>query len=209
MFTPEHRATTMVPNTHRISDTSTTTIVFGSFRVFPMERLLTEDGEAVRIGSRAFDILLALLERPGELVTKEDLIARAWPNTFVGPANLAVQIGGLRRALGDGVGQTRYLINIPGRGYRFVAQVRVETGLAAEPALAAASREHALPAHVLRPVGPSDSIEGLAEKLQHQGLLTIVGAGGGKSPVTLAVVEPVGRDRNGLWLLDLRSLGQS
>jgi Transcriptional regulatory protein, C terminal len=75
-------------------------------------------------GSRAYDILLALLERPGELVTKEQLIARVWPNTFVESVNLAVQVAGLRRALGDRVGQARYVINIPGRGYRFVAPLR-------------------------------------------------------------------------------------
>src|ERR1700756_1081745 len=105
----------MATSTHWMSDLSAT-IAFGSFRVFPMQRILTEDDKPVRIGSRAFDILLALLERPGELVTKEKLIARAWPNTFVEVANLAVQIGGLRRALGDGVGDARYVVNIPGRG---------------------------------------------------------------------------------------------
>jgi DNA-binding winged helix-turn-helix (wHTH) protein len=70
-------------------------------------------------------MLIALVERSGELISKEDLVARVWPHTFVDRANLTVQVASLRRALGDGRGGNRFLINIPGRGYRFVAPVRV------------------------------------------------------------------------------------
>src|SRR2546430_299372 len=83
-------------------------------------RRLLQDTQPVRIGSRALDILIALLDRPGALVTKDELMARVWPNTFVEPANLTVHIAALRRALGDGRDGNRFLINIPGRGYRFV-----------------------------------------------------------------------------------------
>src|ERR1700758_4436404 len=100
---------------------------FGAFSLLPTQRLLTKDNEPIQIGSRAFDILMALLERAGELVTKEELMARVWPKTFVEPANLAVHIAGLRRVLGDGRGGNRYVINIPGRGYRFVAPVTIGT----------------------------------------------------------------------------------
>ena len=64
-------------------------------------RELRSRGVPVPLGGRAFDVLIALLERPGELVSKEELMARVWPNTFVGRANLAVHISALRRALGE------------------------------------------------------------------------------------------------------------
>ncbi|MGO9358680.1 MAG: winged helix-turn-helix domain-containing protein, partial [Xanthobacteraceae bacterium] len=65
----------MATDTHWVSDPAATSFVFGPFRLFPMQRLLTQAGRRVQLGSRAFDILVALLERPGELVTKEELIA--------------------------------------------------------------------------------------------------------------------------------------
>ena len=96
---------------------------FGAFRLLPTKRLLMHTDKPVRLGSRALDILITLAERPGELVSKDELMARAWPNTFVEPANLTVHISALRRALGDGHDGNRFLINIPGRGYQFVAPV--------------------------------------------------------------------------------------
>jgi DNA-binding winged helix-turn-helix (wHTH) protein len=65
--------------------------------------------------------LVALLERPGELVSKQELMGRVWPNIFVEPANLTVHMSALRRALRDGRDGNRFIINIPGRGYSFVA----------------------------------------------------------------------------------------
>jgi DNA-binding winged helix-turn-helix (wHTH) protein len=100
-------------------------ISFGSFQLFPRQFLLLRDGKPIRIGSRALEMLIALVEKSGDLVSKEDLMARVWPNTFVEPANLTVQVASIRRALGDGRGGNRFLINIPGRGYRFVAPVKV------------------------------------------------------------------------------------
>jgi DNA-binding winged helix-turn-helix (wHTH) protein len=98
---------------------------FGSFRLLPAHRLLLKNNEVIPLGSRAMDILIALVERPSELVSKAELMARVWPNTFVEPANLTVHISALRRALGDGRDGNRFFINIPGRGYRFVAPVTV------------------------------------------------------------------------------------
>jgi DNA-binding winged helix-turn-helix (wHTH) protein len=77
----------------------------------------------VSLGSRALEILTVLLERPGELVSKEELMDRVWPSVFVEPANLTVHISALRRTLGDGRDGNRFIINIPGRGYSFVASV--------------------------------------------------------------------------------------
>src|SRR6266581_2045685 len=114
------RASLTLPTRQNFAATS---ICFGAFCLWPVRRLLLQDNQPVRIGSRALDILIALLERPGDLVTKDELMARVWPNTFVEPANLTVHIAALRRALGDGRDGNRFLINIPGRGYRFVAPV--------------------------------------------------------------------------------------
>jgi DNA-binding winged helix-turn-helix (wHTH) protein len=98
-------------------------ISFGLFRLLPAQRLLLHADEAVPIGSRALDILIALVERSGKLMGKDELMARVWPNTFVEPANLTVHVAALRRALGDGRDGKRFIINIPGRGYQFVAAV--------------------------------------------------------------------------------------
>jgi DNA-binding winged helix-turn-helix (wHTH) protein len=99
-------------------------ISFGPFRLLPAQFLLLEGDKPVLLGSRAMHILIVLLERPGELVTKQELMARVWPNLFVEPANLPVHVSALRRALRDGRDGNRFIINIPGRGYCFVTPVR-------------------------------------------------------------------------------------
>src|SRR6202790_2529543 len=98
-------------------------VALGPFRLFPAQRLLLEGEAPVRLGSRALEILTALVERAGELVTKSELMARVWPDTIVDESNLKVHVSALRRALGDGQPGRRYLTNVPGRGYRFVAPV--------------------------------------------------------------------------------------
>src|SRR5258708_25593383 len=100
-------------------------ILFGPFRMLPKQRLLMQADKPIHLGGRAFDVLIALLERPGELVSQEELMAPVWPNTFVGRANLAVHISALRRARRDGRDGIRYVVNIPVRGYRFIAQVTI------------------------------------------------------------------------------------
>jgi EAL domain-containing protein (putative c-di-GMP-specific phosphodiesterase class I)/DNA-binding winged helix-turn-helix (wHTH) protein len=98
---------------------------FGPFRLDCVQRLLLQEDKPVHIGSRALDILILLLERPGELVTKDEIMARVWPEAYVEPANLTVNVCALRRALGDGHASNRYVFNIPGRGYLFVPPVTV------------------------------------------------------------------------------------
>ena len=91
-------------------------ISFGPFRLVPTQRLLLEDDNPVRVGSRALDILTALVERPGELVGKHELMARVWRGTVVEEGNLKFQVGALRRALGDGRGGRRYIATSAGQG---------------------------------------------------------------------------------------------
>jgi len=104
-------------------------VSFGPFRLLPTQFLLLEGDEPVPLGSRALEILIVLLECPGELVSKQELMARVWPNVFVEPANLTVHISALRRMLRDGQNGNRFIINIPGRGYSFVAPVVVSGGV--------------------------------------------------------------------------------
>jgi DNA-binding winged helix-turn-helix (wHTH) protein len=110
------------------SGASTSEVSFGPFRLLPAQLLLLKGDEPVPLGSRAMHILIILLERPGELVTRQELMARVWPNLFVEPANLTVHISALRRALRDGRDGNRFVINIPGRGYCFVAPVTLGRG---------------------------------------------------------------------------------
>ena len=98
-------------------------VLFGPFCLLPTQFLLLEGDKPVPLGGRALEILIALLERRGELVSKQDLTARVWPNHFVAPSNLTTQVTALRRALRDGRNGNRFIINIKGRGYRFVASV--------------------------------------------------------------------------------------
>jgi len=102
-----------------------TEIAFGPFRLLPTQFLLLEGDKPVPVGSRALEILIVLLERAGELLSKQELMARVWPNIFVEPANLTVHISALRRALRDGRDGNRFIVNIPGRGYSFVASAAV------------------------------------------------------------------------------------
>src|SRR5260370_28570491 len=98
---------------------------FGPFRLIPTQRLLLEAEKPLRLGSRALDILIALVERRGELVSKEELMARVWPKMFVEPANLTVHVAAVRRGPGDGRNATRHPAKNPRRGATFRAPVTV------------------------------------------------------------------------------------
>ena len=92
-----------------------------------MQFLVLEGDKPVPLRSRALELLIALLERRGELISKQELMARVWPNIIVEPANLTVHMSALRHAQRDGQNGSRFIINIPGRGYCFVASVEMST----------------------------------------------------------------------------------
>src|ERR1700726_3103941 len=96
---------------------------FGPFSLLTAERLLKKADESIPLGGRALDILIALVERAGEVVTHRELISTVWPGVTVEDANLRAHIAALRKALGDGRDGARYVTNISGRGYCFVAPV--------------------------------------------------------------------------------------
>lgn len=107
-----------------VVDSSTVDCVsFGLFQLFPRARVLYRCGAPVALGSRSLDILIALVERAGEVVSQRELIARAWRGLVVESGNLRVQMSYLRRCLGDGEQGARYIANVPGQGYSFVAPV--------------------------------------------------------------------------------------
>jgi DNA-binding winged helix-turn-helix (wHTH) protein len=106
------------------SESAGGTWTFGRFRLITTRQLLLRDGVPVPIGSRALDILTVLVRRSGELVSKHELTAAVWPDTFVDESNLKVNVCLLRRSLGDTRKQPMYIATIAGRGYRFVAPVQ-------------------------------------------------------------------------------------
>lgn len=96
---------------------------FGPFLIDVRERLLLREGQPVQLTPKAFDLLAVLVERPGELISKDELLQSVWPGTFVGESNLAFNVSTLRKALADTAGDARYIETVPKRGYRFVAAV--------------------------------------------------------------------------------------
>jgi len=97
---------------------------FGPFRVDPEERLLWRGKKPVPLKPKVFETLLVLVQRGEGLVLKDDLMKTVWPDTFVEESNLAQNIFVLRKALGDTSSEQRYIVTVPGRGYRFVQRVR-------------------------------------------------------------------------------------
>src|SRR6266853_1311383 len=150
---------------------------FGPFRLLAAQRLLLEGDTPVRLGSRAFDILAALVERSGEVIDKDELKSRTWPKTFVEDANLKIQISALRRVLGDGQGGNRYIATIPGRGYNFVAPVRFEKPpQAAPPATIALAVAHNLPLAATRMIGREEAVAPLNDpRLVPSAVATVLG----------------------------------
>ncbi len=95
---------------------------FGPFRFLQRERRLEKDGVPVKLVARALDILLALAETAGEVVSKNDLLERLWPGLPVDDRLLCDHMTALRKALGDGTAGARYIANVAGRGYALVAE---------------------------------------------------------------------------------------
>lgn len=159
-------------------------LCFGPFRLLPIERRLERDGTVVPLGSRALDILIALAERPGEVLGRDALMRRAWPDLTVDDSNLRFHVAGLRKALEDGTGEQRYIVNVPGRGYCLAATIRTEA-IATPPR----SRPEAsgLPPILERMVGRDQAVEAVAALVTRHRFATILGAGGmGKTTVAIA-----------------------
>ncbi len=98
---------------------------FGPYRIDPHHRRLTRETKPIPLQPKAFDILLVLVQNSERVVPKDDLMKAVWPGTFVEESNLAQNVSVLRRTLGDAVGENRYIVTVPGRGYRFAGKVQV------------------------------------------------------------------------------------
>ncbi|MFC7610804.1 winged helix-turn-helix domain-containing protein [Teichococcus aestuarii] len=101
-------------------------IRFGGFTLLPRRKRLLREGEPVRIGQRALDLLIALAQRPGEVLDRGALLPAVWPGRHIEDSNLRAQVAALRRALGESEAEARHVLTVPGRGYSFVAPL--ETG---------------------------------------------------------------------------------
>jgi predicted ATPase/DNA-binding winged helix-turn-helix (wHTH) protein len=161
-------------------------IRFEPFELNVFERTLKKAGEAIPLGGRAFDLLLALIERSGETVGKNELIAQVWPDVTVEEGSLRVHMSALRKALGDGQWGPRYIANVKGRGYRFIAPVMRQ---AQENEMRNTfSRRSDLPAALGRMIGRDEEVLEIHALLRTERLITILGTGGiGKTTVALAV----------------------
>ena len=183
---------------------TTDALSFDTFELHPVERRLVVLGKSVTIGARAFDVLVALAERAGQLVSKQELLDLAWPGLVVEENNLQVQITTLRKLLGPPA-----IVTIPGRGYR-LAMAR--KGAAAHGAGAAPPREGAdaaaSSAEVQELFGRQDDIDALGKSIRERGVVTIVGAAGiGKTRLAEAVArEHAGAFADGIRLVALAPL---
>ena len=190
-----------------MNDLSDQAVHFGPYRIHPRQRLVLEAGRPLRLGRRAVDILLILLEQAGNVVSKQELIARVWPRSVVEDGNLRVHMAALRKALGDGQAGQRYIVTVAQRGYSFVAPLSIEPMTL--PTEGAPQRPcHNLPLRRTRMLGRQALIDSLVQQLPEQRFITLTGAGGiGKTTVALRVAELlIGHYRDGIRLLDLAPL---
>jgi predicted ATPase/DNA-binding winged helix-turn-helix (wHTH) protein len=183
---------------------------FGPFSLFASERLLKKGDEPIPLGDRALDILIALAERAGEVVTHKELISTVWPDVTVEEGNLRFQIATLRKALGDRRNGARYVSNVAGRGYCFVAPITRSAVARTVPitGIATTERIQNLPRRLTRMVGRDDTVRALAEQLQMWRFVSIVGPGGvGKTTVAISVAHTlIGGFHDAVFFVDLAAL---
>src|SRR5258706_3406833 len=152
---------------------------FGRFELQPRERRLLVDGVPATLGARAFDLLLAMAARPGQLLTKSELLEEVWPGLVVEEANLSVQVSSLRKVLGG-----ELIATVPGRGYRFTGTPVQDSGdLAPAPPAAVTSAASSLSVSQARGlIGRDDDLARIETSLRKPGLVTLTGpAGVGKT----------------------------
>src|SRR5487761_1974836 len=173
---------------------SAESIAFGRFRMLPRRRVLLADDEPIKIGGRAFDLLMVLIESPGAVVSKDDLMARVWPGRVVTETNLQTQILALRHAFGA---ERNLIRTVAGRGYQFTGEIRmISPGLDKHVAATPLAAGHAavsptnLPQPVSEPIGREAEVEEVLSLVRVGRLVTLTGAGGiGKTRLALAVAR--------------------
>jgi predicted ATPase/DNA-binding winged helix-turn-helix (wHTH) protein len=200
----------------------TEAFAFGPFNLRVARRELLAHGVPVTIGQRAFDILLTLVSRHGELVTKDELMAEVWPGVVVEENNIQVHISALRKVLNSAGDGERYLLTVAGRGYRFVAPVAREgvgpaapaamaTSVDGKPARTAAAATNNLPQQLTSLIGREADLAEIKARLSGQRLVTLTGAGGvGKTRLAIEAGKAVlDRFAEGVWLAELAPLNDA
>src|SRR5437660_1087281 len=172
---------------------------FGPFELQPDKRRLLKDGATISLRPRAFDLLFALVDRAGHLVTKDELLDQVWPKMVVEEAALHVQVSALRRVLGADA-----ITTVSGRGYQFTLPVTKSDGEANR----ASKPKHNLPYQLTSFVGREQEIAQLEELVTANRLVTLTGAGGaGKTRLALEVAaRAVESFPDGAWLVELAPL---
>jgi predicted ATPase/DNA-binding winged helix-turn-helix (wHTH) protein len=172
---------------------------FGQVEIRPAERRILINGQPANVGARAFDVLLALIDRRDRVVSKDELLELVWPGLVVEENNLQVQVSTLRKLLGP-----QALATIPGRGYRLALKFDGESGSSPAPA----ARIHNLPAQLSSFVGREREIAELKELLGTTRLVTLTSMGGtGKTRLSLQVAADVTDDYpDGVWFVELAPL---
>jgi predicted ATPase/DNA-binding winged helix-turn-helix (wHTH) protein len=183
---------------------------FGPFRLVPGERLLTRQGAPVELGVRALDILIALVSKPNEVISRKELFSHVWPDTAVEESSLRFHMANLRKALGDGKDGARYIATLVGRGYCFVAPVSRSSDESSAVGAVAPSFPYAnLPSRLAHMVGRDEDVPRISTRLMDARLVNIVGIGGvGKTTVAIAVGHHLSEAfRGAVMLVDLSMLG--
>lgn len=186
---------------------------FGSFELLPRQRRLLNAGKPVALGDRALDLLIILAASGGNLVTKQELLERLWPDSIVDETALRVHVCALRKVLRNGVTGDGLIVNVQGRGYCLTAPVSVT------PALNRSTTATLPPQHDANFVraahkkllGRDQVALQLEQRLRQDRLLTVVGSGGiGKTSVALMVAESASRTyRDGVVFVDLTAISDS
>lgn len=191
---------------------ATGSITFGPYRLNVAGRLLERDGIPVTLGSRALDLLITLVGNAGTVISKNDLIARVWRGATIEEVGLRVHITNLRKALGDGKDNARYIVNVAGRGYCFVAPLaQSSSDRSSNLSRPTIDPERRLPPPPIGMIGREKVVRSVSQEVQSNRFVTIVGPGGvGKTTVAVAVAYALSDEFSGnVYFVDLASVGDS
>ena len=186
-------------------------LAFGRFQVLPHRRELLADGRPIKLGGRAFDVLMALIEARGAVIGKDTLMARVWPDRVVEENNLQAHIVALRKALGA---ERALIRTVSGRGYQFTGEIRFlsaspdDRGDAGAAVPGAVLPPTNLPQQVSELIGREEDLREILSLAAGHRLITLTGAGGiGKTRLALAVAHWLLPEfADGVWLAEFSAL---
>src|ERR1700733_9046737 len=206
------KADDTLPNIHPTAEMRTA-IEFGRFIVQPHRRELVAEGQSLRLGGRAFDVLMALIEAGGAVVSKDALLESVWPDRIVEEANLFFQISALRKAFAADRGLIR---TVSGRGYQFTGEIRTApagtdvltpTGIT-QPTPTPSRPPTNLSEPISELIGRDAELGEILDLIASRRLVTLAGTGGiGKTRLGFeAARQQLPRFTDGVWAADLAPL---